>query len=371
MARLIDEKRVIVTVGAGGVGKTTTAAAIAVQGAMRGKRVLCLTVDPAKRLAESLGFREMPTDASLIPQARFEAAGLSPKGTLSVTMLDVKSTFDQFVRRSTKTPEDAERILANRLYQYMSTSLAGTQEYMAMEKLSEVKAEGKYDLIVLDTPPTSNALDFLDAPERLVDALDSAALKWFIMAFQSSGRFSLNILAKSAALVLQTIGKITGGDFLEQMAELVSDLSVLFDSFRARAMDVQKTLRADDVAFLLVTSPSPLSVREALFFADHLKSADIPRSGFIVNRMRREHGDVAGESIVASALARAGLPPGVASQVTRAASEEHLLAVEDLRQIARLRPHLTEGVPLVALPDLPTGVQDLPLLAKLGSYLIA
>ncbi len=371
IARLIDEKSVIVTVGAGGVGKTTTAAAIALQGALRGKRVLCLTVDPAKRLAESFGFQEMPKEAAEIPKARFEAAGLHPKGTLSVTMLDVKSTFDDFVRRSTASPAAADRILQNRLYQYMSTSLAGTQEYMAMEKLAEVKSKGKYDLIVLDTPPTANALDFLDAPERLVDALDSAALKWFVMAFKSSGKFSLNILAKGAALALQTIGKITGGDFLEQLAELVSELSVLFDSFRERAVEVQKTLRAPDVAFLLVTSPSPLSVREALYFADRLREAGIPRSGFIVNRMHGEHGEIASEQLVGSALSRRGLEPGLASAIVRAASEERFIALEDARQIALLRPHLQDGVPIVALPDFPTSVQDLPLLAKLGEYATA
>src|SRR5262249_38830449 len=156
---------------------------------------------------------------------------------------------------------------SNKLYQYVSTSLAGTQEYMAMEKLVAVKDDDRYDLIILDTPPTTNALDFLDAPERLIEALDSATMKWFVGAFEASGKFSLNIIAKSAAAVLRGIGKITGAGFLEAMAEFIAELNELFGGFRQRAARVQETLRANDVAFVLVTSPSPPAIKEVLYFA--------------------------------------------------------------------------------------------------------
>src|SRR5215510_347000 len=202
LAHLLDSRRVLITVGAGGVGKTTTAAALGVAAARRGKRVLCLTIDPARRLAESLGIAEMRTEAVKVDPARFTAAGVSMTGSLTAMMLDTKRTFDELVVKYSSSKEKAERLLGNKLYQYVSTSLAGTQEYMAMEKLVAVKDDPEYDLIVLDTPPTANALDFLDAPERLMEALDSATMKWFVQAFETSGKLSLNLLAKSAAVIL-------------------------------------------------------------------------------------------------------------------------------------------------------------------------
>src|SRR5262245_47247700 len=199
LASLVETRRVLVTVGAGGVGKTTTAAALGVAAARRGKRVLCLTIDPAKRLAESLGIEAMTTEAVTVDRARFEAAGVPIDGSLTAMMLDTKRTFDELVLKYSSSKEKADKLLSNRLYKYVSTSLAGTQEYMAMEKLVAVKDDPRYDLIILDTPPTANALDFLDAPERLIEALDSATMKWFSDAMQSSGKFSLNLVAKGAA----------------------------------------------------------------------------------------------------------------------------------------------------------------------------
>ena len=204
-------RRVLVAVGAGGVGKTTTAAALGVAAAQRGRRVLCLTIDPARRLAESLGLERMSSEEQHIDAARFAAAGIAMRGSLTAMMLDTKRTFDELVRKYSSTPERAKSILDNRLYKYVSTSLAGTQEYMAMEKLVAVQKDPRFDLIILDTPPTANALDFLDAPERLVEALDSATMRWFVQAFESTGKLSLNLLARSAAVVLRGLGRITGG----------------------------------------------------------------------------------------------------------------------------------------------------------------
>src|SRR3954453_148545 len=259
LSTLVDTRRVLVTVGAGGVGKTTTAAAIGVAAARRGKRVLCLTIDPAKRLAESLGITEMRTEAATVHPARFDAAGVKLTGSLTAMMLDTKRTFDELVLKYSSSKEKADRLLENKLYQYVSTSLAGTQEYMAMEKLVAVKDDPRYDLVILDTPPTANALDFLDAPERLMEALDSATMNWFVEAFQSTGKLSLNLLARSAAMVLRGIGKITGGGFLEAMAEFINELNDLFGGFKHRALQVQKALRMPEVAFVLVTSPAPMS----------------------------------------------------------------------------------------------------------------
>jgi len=184
----LSSRRVILCVGSGGVGKTTTTAALGLAAAALGKRALCLTIDPAHRLAESLGLSQMMTEAQRIDPARLEQAGVVVRGSLTVMMLDTKSTFDELIARHASSPEVRDRILQNKLYRHISTSLAGTQEYMAMEKLHALKKDPRWDLIVVDTPPTSNALDFLDAPDRMIDALDSAVLRWLSGAFQTSGK---------------------------------------------------------------------------------------------------------------------------------------------------------------------------------------
>src|SRR5262245_31523273 len=309
LATLVETRRVLVTVGAGGVGKTTTAAALGVAAALRGKRVLCLTIDPARRLAESLGIGAMTTEAVTVDRARFEAAGLELLGSLTAMMLDTKRTFDELVLKYSSSKEKAERLLSNKLYQYVSTSLAGTQEYMAMEKLVAVKDDGRYDLVLLDTPPTANALDFLDAPQRLMEALDSATMKWFVQAFQQGGRLGFNLIAKSAATVLRTIGKITGGGFLEAMAELIAELNDLFGGFKERAARVQRTLRGPDIAFVLVTSPSPPAINEVLCFIERLEEAKMPRGALVVNRFHLPPpaADGVTESDVAAKIAASGV----------------------------------------------------------------
>src|SRR5688572_1642663 len=226
----------------------------------------------------------MRTEAVAVDPARFEAAGVPLKGSLTAMMLDTKRTFDELVIKYSSSKSKADKLLSNKLYKYVSTSLAGTQEYMAMEKLVAVKDDPRYDLVVLDTPPTANALDFLDAPERLMEALDSATMKWFVQAFQSGGKFSLNLIARSAATILRTIGRITGGGFLEAMAEFIAELNDLFGGFKERAARVQEALRGNEVAFVLVTSPSPPAIKEVLYFAERLEEARMPRGALVVNR---------------------------------------------------------------------------------------
>lgn len=376
LARLLDDKRVVVTVGAGGVGKTTTAAALAVAAARRGKRVLCLTIDPAKRLAESLGLTEMRTEAKTVDPARFAAAGVPITGTLTAMMLDTKRTFDELVLKYSSSPEKAEKLLGNKLYQYVSTSLAGTQEYMAMEKLVAVKDDPAYDLIILDTPPTANALDFLDAPQRLMDALDSATMKWFVQAFQSSGKFSLNLIAKSAATILRTIGKITGGGFLEAMAEFIAELNDLFGGFKERAARVERALRSPEIAFVLVTSASPPSIQEVLYFAERLEQANMPRGAFVVNRFRLP--PALAEVGITQAQAADGLRAhGLDTRLEEDAPERVARAHSDATRLARLdAAHLralqlsAAGTPIVRVAELDTDVHDLALLTHLAEVLV-
>lgn len=376
LAPLLASRRVILTVGCGGVGKTTTAAALALAAAMSGKRVLCLTIDPAKRLANSLGLKAFTTEAQTIDRSLYEAAGLEVSGELTVMMLDTKHTFDELVKRYASSPAARDRILDNRLYQYVSTSLAGTHEYMAMERLHAVKAEGKYDLILLDTPPTANALDFLDAPERLVEALDSAAMKWFIDVFQESGKVSFNLVAKTAEVVLKGIGKLTGGGFLEDMAKFITELNDLFGGFKERAREVSQTLRGDDVAFVLVTSPAPMSIQEVLFFSDRLAEQGMPRDAFVVNRVHQHPNGNPSSAQTSEAMAAAGvkLDEDGPARLLRALGDDERQARVDAGHLTRLDGAISRSKkrPLrVDVPALPYDVHDLGTLATVSRFLVA
>ncbi|MCC6666765.1 MAG: ArsA family ATPase [Polyangiaceae bacterium] len=373
---LLERHRVVLCVGSGGVGKTTVTAALGLAAAERGKRVLCLTIDPAKRLANSLGLSRMTGDEQVVAPELFERVGLPVTGRLSVMMLDTKRTFDELVVRYASSPEARDRILNNRLYQYVSTSLAGTQEYMAMEKLLAVKRDGAYDLIVLDTPPTSNALDFLDAPERLINALDSAAVRWLMQAFEQSGRFSLNLVAKSVAVVLRGIGKLTGGGFLEQMAAFVTDLNDLFGGFRQRATEVAAAFRGSEFAYVLVTTPAPAAVREALFFADRLDEQGMHRDAFVVNRVHKPPRAHPGRDEIQRAIERHRLDLGASGveRLEQALAEETELAETDAAELANLDRVLVPGrsgkKPIrIEIPALPSDVHDLGTLGGIAKLL--
>ncbi len=378
LADLLESRRVLITVGAGGVGKTTTAAALGVAAAQRGKRVLCLTIDPAKRLAESLGITEMRTEATTVDPSRFEAAGVHVTGSLTAMMLDTKRTFDELVIKYSSSTEKADRLLSNKLYKYVSTSLAGTQEYMAMEKLVAVKDDPRYDLIVLDTPPTANALDFLDAPQRLMEALDSNTMKWFVQAFESGGKFSLNLIAKGAAGILRGIARITGGGFLEAMAEFIGELNDLFGGFKERAARVEKALRSDEVAFVLVTSGSPPSIQEVLYFAERLTEAEMPRGAFVVNRFHvpPPHAETgvtaqdAAAAIEARSTELGGLEEDAAARFVQAHADAVKLAALDARHL-RVLDAAAGSIPIVRVAELETDVHDLKLLAQIGDVLMS
>jgi anion-transporting ArsA/GET3 family ATPase len=374
LAGLLDTKHVLITVGAGGVGKTTTAAALGVAAAQRGKRVLCLTIDPARRLAQSFGLQGITSEATIVDPAPFAAAGAPLKGELWVMMLDTKSTFDELVRRHSSSAEKAERLLRNKLYQYVSTQLAGTNEYMAVEKLVLVRNDPRYDLVLLDTPPTANALDFLDAPERLIDALDSATMRWFIDAFESTGKVSFNLLARSAAVVLKGIGRLVGGGLVETMAEFITALVVLFGGFRSRAAVLEAALQSPDVAFVLVTSPSPSSIQEVLYFEKRLRDANMPRGAFVVNRVheRPEASDEITEASADAALKRSGLELdyGAPARFIRAYEDATKLAQLDTLHLRALDQAAGEGLPVVRVPELPTDVHDARGLVRLSSLLL-
>lgn len=329
--------------------------------------MLCLTIDPARRLAQSLGLEQFRTEAQRIEPAVFERAGLSMGGSLTVMMLDTKGTFDSLVEALSDSEERKNSVMNNVLYQYISTSLAGTQEYMAMEKLYEVKGNTDYDLILLDTPPTSHALDFLDAPQRLVGAIDSPAVRWFRKAFQKPGTLSLNLLQRSAATVLKSIGRITGGGFLEQVATFLTEMNDLFGGWRARADEVASALRGDDVAYVLVTTPDPMSIREVLFFAERLREQSMHADAFVVNRMH--HADVSADlEQITDALSRRGIELGgdAPKRIHKAVLQEQRLGELNRIHLYALDEAHREGEPepaIVHVPDFPRDIHDIERLA--------
>ncbi len=376
LAGVLESHRVVVTVGSGGVGKTTTAAAIALHAAMQGKRVLCLTIDPARRLANSLGLREMTTTEQEVPDHLFSDHGLALKGALSAMMLDTKMTFDALVERYSSSEEARNRILDNQIYQYVASSLAGTQEYMAMEKLHEVRKDPQWELIVLDTPPTTNALDFLDAPERLIDAIDSPAMRWFITIFENAGKAGFGLVGRGATVLLKGIARFTGLEFLKQVADFVSGINELFGGFKDRAEEVSNALRSPEVAFILVTSPDPLAISEAGFFSDKLEGAGMNREAVVINLVRPmlEEPHISEEQ-VATEL-RNVLPAEVdaarvAPKLRRALQDERDWAIADRIEADRLENQIGQNTLVVEVPAFDEDVHDLAGLARVAQYLTA
>lgn len=291
VGELIQNREIIVCAGSGGVGKTTTSAAIALQAAMDGKKAAVLTIDPAKRLASSLGLKELSNEPTKVNVRKFAAAGLKPKGELWAMMLDTKSTFDRVVTQYAPTPERAEKIINNRFYKNISGTLSGTQEYMAMEKLYELYGDGDFDLIVIDTPPTRNALDFLDAPKRMTDFLDSKVLKWFLIPYMKAGGGLFKVANVAASGFLRLVKRIVGADVLEDTAEFFGNLEGMYDGFKQRARDVAHLLQSDATSFVVVTSPAEESVTEAMFFASRLNESGLHFGALVVNKVHPRWGD--------------------------------------------------------------------------------
>ena len=339
--------------------------------------MLCMTIDPARRLANSLGLDEMTADEQLIAPEVFTKQGLEPKGELYAMMLDARRTFDELVERTASTPEIAQQILGNKIYQHVAGELAGTQEYMAMEKLHQVRQDERFDLIVLDTPPTSNALDFLDAPERMVAAIDSPAMQWFVSAFRGAGKVSFGLFGKGASLVFKALGRLTGAGFLEDVAEFVAGLNDLFGGFKQRAEEVSGALRSEEVAFVVVTSPSPLAIQEAMYFSDRLSEQSMRRDAVVINGVHHllEEPHVPHQQQL-EALQTMAPDQDAASlhdKMTQAIDDERLRAVADRIEADRLRNHLAGSSPtiFVEVPRLEHDVHDLRSLAIIADHLMA
>ncbi len=379
LAQLVAERRILVCVGSGGVGKTTTAASLGLAGARAGKKTLVLTIDPARRLANALGLDMLGHDEQRVPDEKVALGGAPlAGGSLTAMMLDQKRAFDEVVARYTTDERAVQRILQNRIYQQISATLAGSHEYAAMAKLYEIAKQGRYDLIVLDTPPTANALDFLDAPERVSAAVDSPAIQWFIKPYQSAGKFSLKAVGMGAAFVLKRLARFVGSEFLEDMAQFFVEFNAVLGGFRERAKEVFEILRRPDVAFVLVASPEPMSIDEAIFFYDRLAQSKMPLGAFVVNRVHdRGPEPLARAELVERLTARAelrGFAPDdvvqVAADFERTYKEFQSLATIDAREIARLEQASQKSAPIVQVPFFDRDIYDVEGLSAMLHHLV-
>jgi anion-transporting ArsA/GET3 family ATPase len=272
----VRTKSVVVCVGSGGVGKTTVAASIAMRAAELGRTACVLTIDPARRLANAMGLDALGNAPTRVPGAT---------GNLFAMMLDTKRTWDDLVHRFAPSEEQARRILANRYYQNISTALAGSQEFMAMEKLYELHESGTYDLLVLDTPPTRHALDFLGAPKKMMEFMDDRLLNFLTMPTRM-GKFGLGMLTSSTAMMFAVLQKITGFNVLKDISDYVTSFTGMHAGFKERAQKVEEHLRSRRSTFTIVASPNAETADEAAFFFQKLQSAAIPIGGFVLNRVR-------------------------------------------------------------------------------------
>jgi anion-transporting ArsA/GET3 family ATPase len=379
--KLVDvllERRIIVCVGSGGVGKTTTAATLALAAARRGKRTLVLTIDPAKRLANSLGLYALGHQVQEVDRALVRNGAPSERGELHAMMLDQKAAFDEIVQRHARDPAAVKRILENPVYAQISGSLAGAQEYAAMAKLHDFDRSGVWDTIVVDTPPTAHALDFLDAPRKLSEAIDSPAIEWFRKLQGGSGS-GWSLVGKTGSFVLKRLAKFVGSQFINDLGVFFTEFNDILGGFRTRAEETFGLLRQPRVGFVLVASPEPMAVREALFFHERLVAAQMPFVGFVVNKIHPALPIRADAPAIAAALAA---HPGVTelglSTTTRTMAAQALfaahgeletLAEADRAAISRMRDAGGAQALVIQVPLLRDDVHDVSRLVGLEQYL--
>jgi anion-transporting ArsA/GET3 family ATPase len=356
--------RIIVCCGSGGVGKTTTSAALGLRAAESGRKVVVLTIDPARRLAQSMGLSELDNRPRAVV-----GVDTSRGGRLDAMMLDMKRTFDDVVE-SHASPEKSQQILDNPFYQALSSSFAGTQEYMAMEKLGQLHAEaqqsGRWDLIVVDTPPSRSALDFLDAPDRLASFLDGRLIKLLLMPTRGPAR----LLSAGVNVVTNAISKVLGGQMLQDVQTFVAAIDSLFGGFRARADKTYQILKNPQTAFLVVASPDTDALREAAFFVERLDADGMPLSGLVLNRV--------------TTAAASGISAQAALAAAEKLDDEHALTsallrlqAERLARISRergLRRRFAAAHPTVAtatVAALASDVHDLESLREIAELMTA
>jgi anion-transporting ArsA/GET3 family ATPase len=381
LAGLVRGHRVVVASGSGGVGKTTIAASIALWGALEGRRAVVITIDPARRLATSMGLGTLDMDAREVPAEVVAAQGIGPlRGSLAAMMLDQKGAWDALVERH--APAEARgRILGNRFYQHLSQTFAGSHEYMAIEQLCVLVESGRYDLVVVDTPPTRHALDFLEAPRRIDAFLDKRVVRWFVRPYAAVGWSALRAVNRTASFILRRLEQATGMSALADISEFFASMSGLLESFHGRVERAYEVLRGAETAFVLVSGPEEQVLGDAEYLSTKMAELRMPLKGVVVNRVHREYrgrgrgrtwtGEPGPEDVEALVRLLAAI---VGEEVTATRLAENfadyqLLARGESLRLEQFRGGLPRGVPVVRVPNFPRDVHDLAGLAAMHPYL--
>jgi anion-transporting ArsA/GET3 family ATPase len=355
---LLEGKRVVICAGPGGVGKTTTAAAIATGMAARGLKVAVVTIDPARRLADALGLGTLDNDPKPVDPEVFAAHGLELRGELWAMMLDAKRTFDALIERVAPSEAARDEVLSNRIYKELSSAVAGSQEFTAISKLYELDEEGDYDLLVLDTPPSRNALDFLDAPDRLTGFFQGRAIRMFLRPAGIGGR----VIGAGTGVVFGIMRRVTGVDLLDELSVFFRSLGGIIDSITQRAARVKALLADPQTTFLVITSPEHEPVEEAVYFHTRLAEQGLPFGGVVVNRLRPEVPEPRADHLAGE------LGEELAARVTAAARDVATLGARDAASVDWLVRDLGSP-PVVTVAHLPGDVHDLGGLAHVCEHL--
>lgn len=365
----LDGARVVVCAGPGGVGKTTTAAALGLVLAGRGRRVAVVTIDPARRLADALGLGTLANDPERVDPERMAALGVASPGELWACMLDPQRTFDGLIDELSPDPATRERVLANPLYRQISGAAGGSHEFTAVARLHDLVADPRFDVVVLDTPPSRNALDFLDAPDRIAGFLEGRAVQ--ALLGQGKSGIAARIARRGTGLALGALQRLTGVDVVRDLATFFEALGPLTDGFAARAVAVRAILRDDRTRFVVVSGPGPIPAAEAVFFREHLRTVDMPFTGLVVNRVETVaagDGDRDGDRVAADLTAVLG--EATAAKVGRTWDEHRDRSARDTIAVAALARAVGDRRPAV-VAALDGEVFDLPALAAVRDLLIA
>ena len=361
LASVLLERRICICVGAGGVGKTTTSAAIALGLAARGRRVALVTIDPSRRLAGALALSELSNEPQVLSAAHLAPTGLDLRGEVCAMVLDPKRTFDELVTALAPDERTRERVLANHIYRELSSAVAGSHDFTAVAKLYELDRTHEYDAIVLDTPPSRNTLDFLRAPERLIQFLDARALRMLLAPAGIGARLAGRAGTPALALFRQLVGV----DLLGEISQFLSSIGGLLGGFRERASAVQALLRDPASAFVMVSTPESEPVRESIAFATQLRDASLPLAGLVVNRYHPPVPDPAPQT--AAALG-AALGERLAGRVIAAGGRAQVLAARDAIGVGRLEEALG-SVPRTLVPIQTAGIGELETLGAVAREL--
>ncbi len=382
---VIERHQVIVCAGSGGVGKTTTAATIALWGAQQGRRAAVLTIDPARRLADSLGLPLSGGAEVTVPKELLREHGIEMSGTLTAMMLDQKGAWDSLVERHAPSAETRDRILANRFYQHLSQSFAGSQDYMAIEELARLRESGRYDLIVVDTPPSRHALEFLEAPQRIADFLDRRIVRWFVKPYMAAGWSALRLLNRTAGFVLRTLEEATGVGVLAEVSDFFAGMQGLFDGMNERMDRVYKVLRSSQTAFVLVSSPEEDVLEEADYLSDKMAELGMPLRAVVFNRVRPEftepidrglfpRGEIRGDDVkrVADVLVGTGIrDAGLAERLARNFTRYQDVARGDGLRLEMFAQSLPRQVPIARVPNFSSDLHQLGALVRMHPHLFS